>query len=583
MMCCACMRVSIIHIFCERTVQHNQDDILSLASISASMRMLHYFLVASSDIAREKASRLLQIPETIARFWTILKKYDYGLTAEFYNGQIPAFGVAVKFLRVLREVLDLNCVGVQQCIRSLSLYEMVFDIACDILRRVTEIANSLSHGDKQGGFMRRCSTEFERIMDCSVDIISEVIREVSSLTFFTNKSARLGNTYCRTRAVRFLMEKDPMLLFKLTSLLAYDARICLHGIKSFSARGIRSNISQVKTGASELDNLRIKIVKLLGTATIFLPSGHYNIFRYIRQMCVKNMVTMRESLISDILHSEGWSILKAHLQDQLFARGKLITDAKGQSGEEGQIEVVEDIMMMESNDRSGTYLLLFTNLRFYISRPSTPSDIRRLTKSSLSKWTQFDFHRLVNSLVMIRYEDIRAVYQGYGGQDLVLHRIDRQKDVELVMSLRSMRLGVVESIVEILRRYCTDDLGKPLVDPPQIKKTKVESSATSSGNKGKSEVELILERRVGELPKIVQSHLSRLSRRSADGLGNAKNSKSKKIVYTSGHFFDLALLTLFGQLARREPVGEASSFEPICFTDVFFGSLTGQAKTTLIW
>ncbi|GAB5356005.1 hypothetical protein AAMO2058_000253800 [Amorphochlora amoebiformis] len=565
----------------------------SLATGAAVMRLIYYFLIASSDDVREICLAQLRDTETIRRLWQFVRLYRYGISSERASEE-GSFGIGVKLLLVLQELVDLNSKGVKECLNAVEVYDQIVFVVTDILKHLTTISNSMlpTQSEKSPeAWVGRCDSSVEEVMSLAVDTLFEVIREASSLTFYTTKKARIGNAFCRTQTVRSILDHDRSLLYYIASLLAYDGRICLHGISnSKSAVDEQTSRGDHLKGFCNLDVLRLQLIKLLGEITFFDPSSHYEFHQFCRKICIRNMVTIRESLIADTLKAKAWTALRVHIQDQFYRKEKLIF-SKERAKKEIALEdfdgaeVVEEVQVLERN--GGAYLFVMTNLRFYISRSSMHMEIREPTPESITKMKNSDWDWIINSLDQHLYSDVRAVYQACGGQDLAIHIFHRNKSKE-VRIYSSLRLGVCDAITKCLRRYCTDDLGRALVDPLIKKTTDEKKEKIFKEKEGKQKSAFIDEEEYLDSPQARERHASQIefNERDIEKLQRQEEEEDKQIndYIRPQKFFEHAL----GSLAKRaiDYIGTHSRHgkKVVCMTDVMYGDLDGiKWKTTAVW
>lgn len=432
--------------------------------VAAMLRAFYVLITKSSERVREATCKKLRQPSVLYPIIETMKSFDYGVDRSVRDRNELNYGAARKLLQICGELTDINARGHAACLEAIELYDMMSDMALGILDRLKRLISSRdfdTRGIKESN-ERRLQASDEQLMCEAAGIVSEIVREVASLSFFEGKKAAIvrGNAKCRGASIINMFSKDDKLFNVLLAFLQYDAEVSVTGAEQSDAGGADGNAyldGDSLYMREYLDQMRINTVNVFAELLYFDENFKYRFYRSFCTGSVRALVGLRQSYIADVLKTAGWSRLRVELNNIMTEKGLL------EQGED-EAEVIEELAVVRVQ---GQYrLFILTSQRYFVSLGVYPKKLHSMTDSKMDGLTQMDWN-IITSVTEYKYESIRGIYRALGDQVFAVVSVGAQRggqNDERVDHYDVMQLGAVNRIIDTFGRYCRDDLDEPLID-----------------------------------------------------------------------------------------------------------------------
>jgi hypothetical protein len=476
------------------------------ACIAAAFRAIHMSLLGGNFDTQPKALRIVRSPELFFMLSEIMVRIKYGIRESVYDALEDKYGVGLKFLQLVEDVIFVYPRQLAESLLAMELYEILTSVLLSMFDRLVQLIQSRNRDNVDPLHHFRALHRSEELLLARVcKIASEIINQVTYTQFFEGvlkvDIIRTGNKMCRTESLKTLFGGlTDRFHSALQVFLLYDAELSTglnndiadvverfaleeDGVGGAAAAGAGAgagarNGNGGDGGSANGANGPSLPRKLTTDSYMSVPddsdvsasatgqlksSGFYRdqmrtyVQEILGQLCEFNQ-DFRYNFVAEYCKAQAHaelglrpsfvqSVLNVAQERAFRERLEEQLIASGVFTVDG--EVVVDHAFVSHADLEATNLLVLSNHFYYLSSRTYSSGV---DSSDMSKFSD---------LKRFSYRSVKCIHRGYGGQLFALERIpprtsrtiNRAVDVFL-----HRKLGVTERLIEGFLRFCKDDL-----------------------------------------------------------------------------------------------------------------------------
>lgn len=448
---------------------------LQTNAVCAAMFRAFFVLLKGGTAMRSEALQEIRDPLTFHAIRNVIASVNYGIRQNVLEQTEDEYGLAIKLLRIVEEVIYIHPRGLSESLLAIELYEVLTQVLEDIFTRLVKLIESRNEGSEDPLHRTRSLYRYEELLLSRVcRVTAELLNQVSSIQFFEGAvdvpMIYEGNMMCRLHALRELLGSSTTIQRSVMTFLFYDMEMSSglhHNIEEkeeekFLSPGaaINRHSSNEAENDAELarsleenssgfhrDMMKIHISAVLGELCSFDKKFRYRFIQEFSRGQAMAEVSLTPSLIQRVLHHSHSRSFRNKLESALVSNGVINEDG----------EVVVDHSFLTCDQMGVIKLLVCTNRNYYLSNSTfSPSvEYEDHDDDAMLKFT--DLHRF-------QYRMVKRLFEGFKRQVFALERSASSGGVtsrRVHVFLHRVQ-GVSSRLLRVFSRYCLDDLSQPL-------------------------------------------------------------------------------------------------------------------------
>jgi hypothetical protein len=155
------------------------------AVVAALFRGIHILLTKSTRDNRDRTLAVLQYGHLFDKIKVLCCTFDYGIRTAVQDPQHDQFGICLKYVRIMENMLITLPVGTKESLFYLEVYEQMAHVVLDVMQRLVRLFNSRNTNVRDPLHMlRRFHPTEERLLASIARLAYRLVSHVASITMF---------------------------------------------------------------------------------------------------------------------------------------------------------------------------------------------------------------------------------------------------------------------------------------------------------------------------------------------------------------------------------------------------------------